>query len=282
MHPCDLRYRTCTNTTMSAILIGPYRFTGTDARKTFSGLGEWAHHLLDGLAEDVQTHAAHTWLAALAPHAPTTSTSDGRPLSNLEHVGRALAERCAADPASAEVRDALAALWHGVLHITGSLRERGVLATEGRATVAQISTSAGGVPKRAVPHASIGFSGLRGDRQGARTHHGRPWQALCLWSGEVIDALAADGHPIAPGCAGENLTLRGIDWSLIRPGVRLRIGTALAEASAWAIPCRKNAIWFSDGGYQRLGHQRGPVSRIYATVIEEGEVAAGDAAELVP
>ena len=103
-----------------------------------------------------------------------------------------------------------------------------VSTTEG--AVVQVNTSPGGVPKLPVPAALITQGGLTGDRQGNRRHHGRPWQAVCLWSAEVIDALAADGHPISYGSAGENITVRGIDWSLVRPGMRLQVGTALLEA----------------------------------------------------
>ena len=53
-----------------------------------------------------------------------------------------------------------------------------------------------------------------------RLHHGRPLQAVCLWSQDVIDALRDEGHPIRAGAAGENLTVSGIDWDTIRPGVR--------------------------------------------------------------
>ena len=112
-------------------------------------------------------------------------------------------------------------------------------------------------------------------------HHGRPWQALCLWSGEVIDAFAADGHPVAPGAAGENVTIRGLDWSAVRTGVRFRMGTVLAEASLWALPCKTNAGWFLGGDFEVMHHDRGPVSRMYATVIEPGEIASGDAVHLV-
>ena len=35
----------------------------------------------------------------------------------------------------------------------------------------------------------------------------------------------------------------------LRPGVRLRIGTALCEVSAYAIPCSQNRDWFLDGRF---------------------------------
>jgi MOSC domain-containing protein YiiM len=105
---------------------------------------------------------------------------------------------------------------------------------------------------------------------------------LCLWSADVIDAFAADGHPIAPGSAGENITIRGLDWSQVRSGVLLRIGEVLAEASLFALPCRSNAPWFRDGDFNLMHHDRGPVSRVYAWVREPGRIQTGDPVVLEP
>jgi MOSC domain-containing protein YiiM len=149
--------------------------------------------------------------------------------------------------------------------------------------VAQINTSAGGVPKLPVDAAEIGERGLLGDRQAARQHHGRPLQALCLWSSDVIDDLRAEGHPIYPGAAGENLTLTGLDWAAIRPGTRLLIGEVLAEVSAYATPCKKNAQWFEGGDFNRMSNDRHPGwSRLYAWVLEPGTVRSGDQVVVEP
>lgn len=149
--------------------------------------------------------------------------------------------------------------------------------------VAQINVSRGGVPKRRIDEAEVGHRGLVGDRQASRQHHGRPLQALCLWSTEVIDALRAEGHPIGPGSAGENLTLSGLDWATIRPGVQLRIGTVLAEISAYATPCNKNAEWFVERDFNRMDHDRYPGwSRTYAWVREPGVVRTGDEVVVEP
>jgi MOSC domain-containing protein YiiM len=153
--------------------------------------------------------------------------------------------------------------------------------TEG--TVAQVNTSAGGVPKLPVSAALVTARGLSGDRQANRMHHGRPWQAVCLWSAEVIDAMAAEGHPITYGSAGENITVRGLDWRLIRPGLRLQVGSALLETTPYAIPCKKNAAWFSDGDFRRIAHDVSPgSSRIYARVIGVGRVRVRDAVIVEP
>ena len=262
-------------------MIGHYRFTGTDVRKTFSNLGTWWQHLVMGIPESVWTNIGNGLVDELAPYAPSVPTADLDPSTGLAQIGRALAEASSRNIGSADVQRALTAVWDGVFGLTHTLRASGAVATTGTGTLLQVNVSGGGVPKRPVATAPVGWGGVRGDRQGARTHHGRPWQALCIWSAEVIEGFARDGHPIAPGCAGENLTVRGLDWSTIRPGVRLRIGEVLVETSAWAIPCAKNGQWFSDGDFRRLSHERGPVSRIYATVVEPGEVTAGSTVTLV-
>ena len=173
---------------------------------------------------------------------------------------------------------------HAVHDATHHLRDvgRGLAALGAGAptqhgSVAQISASSGGVPKRALLHGAIGRRGLEGDRQAERRHHGRPWQALSLWSTEVIDDLRAEGHSVHPGAAGENITVTGVDWATIRPGVRVRVGTALAEISSFAAPCSKNAQWFVDGAFRRMRHDLHPGwSRAYAWVLVPGEVAPGD------
>lgn len=141
-----------------------------------------------------------------------------------------------------------------------------------------IHVSDGGVPKRPIDVAEIGLRGVAGDRQANRKHHGAPWQALCLWSLEVIEELRAEGHPIEPGFAGENLTIRGLDWSALVPGLRLRIGpSVLAEVTAYAIPCKHNGPWFRDGDFLRMSNDRHPgSSRIYTSVEAGGRVVPGD------
>jgi MOSC domain-containing protein YiiM len=172
---------------------------------------------------------------------------------------------------------------HHLRDVGRGLAELGAGAPTQHGVVAQVNASNGGVPKRALLHAVIGLRGLDGDRQAERRHHGRPWQALCLWSAEVIEDLRAEGHSVHPGAAGENITVTGIDWSTARPGVRMRIGTALVEVSAFAEPCSKNAQWFVGGNFRRMGHDLHPGwSRAYAWVLEPGQVAPGDAVVVEP
>jgi MOSC domain-containing protein YiiM len=166
---------------------------------------------------------------------------------------------------------------HHFMDVARGLLALGAGTGDQTGTVQHVNASAGGVPKLPVPVATVDYAGLVGDRQRDRKHHGRPFQALCLWSADVIDRLAADGHPIAPGSAGENVTIAGLDWSALRPGSVVRLGSALAEISFAAVPCKKQAGWFSDGDFRRIAYEVNPQwVRWYAWVRRPGEVRAGD------
>lgn len=149
--------------------------------------------------------------------------------------------------------------------------------TAGRITGLQ--RSAGGVPKLPVAEAVITADGLLGDHQRNLRYHGGPDRALCLLAQEVIDALAAEGHPIARGATGENITIAGLEWGALVPGARLHLGTdVLLEVTSYCTPCRKIAGAFADGGFSRLQHGQHPGrSRLYARVLAGGRLALGDA-----
>jgi MOSC domain-containing protein YiiM len=150
------------------------------------------------------------------------------------------------------------------------------------ATVHQINVSDGGVPKLPVNRVTIDANGVSGDRQADLRNHGGPDKAVCLYSLEVIEGFQAEGHAIAPGSAGENLTIRGLDWSSVVPGARLRIGEVVLEIVFQAVPCSKNAQWFSDRDFRRMDYERNPgKSRMYARVIAPGTVSEGDPVDLM-
>ena len=152
------------------------------------------------------------------------------------------------------------------------------------AQVHQINLSKGGVPKLPVARADIDESGVVGDVQADRVHHGRPDQALCLYSLQVIEELQREGHPIAPGSAGENLTLSGLEWPALVPGARLSVGPeVMVEVTGYTSPCQKNAGWFLEGDFTRMSQTRHPgSSRLYARVLQGGQVKTGDGVALAP
>lgn len=235
--------------------IGPYQFSATDQERTLA-LGRTLFDLLPGGF----------------PHDP-----DG-PAAPY----RARAEAALDDLAPLDAAAALGALWLEWRNAMVALRDAGTYGrrTEGRAVA--VFRSRGGVPKVPVDAVAVGWGGVVGDRQADRVNHGRPWQALCIWSTEVIGAFAAAGHPLAPGLAGENITVSGLPWDRVVPGAQLRIGEVLAEVSAYAVPCHKNAEWFIDGRFDAMHHRHGPVSRVYATVLEPGTIRTDDPAILEP
>ena len=148
-------------------------------------------------------------------------------------------------------------------------------------TVHSINTSKGGVPKLPQPEAVVTLDGIVGDRQRDRRYHGGPLRAVCLYALERIRALQAEGHPVDVGTMGENLTIAGLDWSRIGPGVRIAVGDALLEVTKDAPPCRTIAASFRDGLFARASQKVHPGwSRFYAKVLREGTVRAGDAAAL--
>jgi MOSC domain-containing protein YiiM len=151
-------------------------------------------------------------------------------------------------------------------------------------TVASINTSGGGVPKKRISVAKVSRLGLQGDAQNDTKHHGGPERAVCVYSLERIQRLQAEGHPIDVGTAGENLTLQGIDWDLVAPGIRIRVGEeVLLEVGSFTRPCKTIRNSFIDGGFVRISQKLHPGwSRVYALVLSEGEIRSGDAVEVTP
>ena len=146
--------------------------------------------------------------------------------------------------------------------------------------IVQISVSPGGVPKRPVESADVTAGGVAGDLE----HHGGPDRALCLFPMEVIRTLQAEGHPIAPGQIGENLTVEGLDWDTVAPGVRLLLGEdVLVEVTRYTSPCGNIRAAFTGGNYARVSQKRHPgASRVYARVLRTGAIHRGDPVRLLP
>ena len=147
----------------------------------------------------------------------------------------------------------------------------------------QISVSNGGVPKLPVSEAWVSFQGVKGDRQRSLAVHGGPDRAVCLFSLEAIEALRREGHSIAPGSSGENLTVAGVQWSTLGPGDQIRIGrTVELQVFSYTAPCKLNAQWFQGGNYRRISQKHHPGwSRLYARVLSEGLVRTGDTVQIV-
>jgi MOSC domain-containing protein YiiM len=151
---------------------------------------------------------------------------------------------------------------------------------EGR--IYQLNLSDGGVPKTPVPDARVTLTGLVGDRHRRTKIHGGPQRALCLYSLERIQELREEGHPIFPGSVGENVTVAGLDWNLVEPGVRLALGEeVLVEITSYVKPCKTIADSFADRDWLRIKQQKHPGdSRLYARVLRTGRLAVGQSVRL--
>jgi MOSC domain-containing protein YiiM len=144
------------------------------------------------------------------------------------------------------------------------------------ATVFSINVSRGGVPKRPAASAWIGVEGVEGDGHRNRQLHGGPDRAVSLYSLELIQVLRGEGHPVEPGSLAENLTLAGLDWSLMVPGVQLEVGPVLLELTSYVHPCRNVSASFMNGDFTRVSQKVHPGwSRLYARVLVEGLVTPG-------
>jgi MOSC domain-containing protein YiiM len=140
-----------------------------------------------------------------------------------------------------------------------------------------INVSNGGVPKHSRPACEVRFGGIVGDRQRDRRYHGGPERAVSLYSLELIAALNAEGHRVAPGALGENLTLAGVDWHEMVPGTVLEAGSAVLELTSYAAPCSNLRPYFIAGDFKRVAQNRRPGwSRLYARVRREGTISVGD------
>jgi MOSC domain-containing protein YiiM len=135
--------------------------------------------------------------------------------------------------------------------------------------VLAVSVSPGGIPKLPQMSAWAGRDGLVGD---GRNHakHIRPDRAVSLWDLEILEQLVAEGFPLTPGAAGENLTVVGLHVQQMTPGTRLLIGEAILKLEQPRKPCYVlDAIdpRLKDAIVGRCGYM--------ASVVQEGIVRPG-------
>ncbi len=151
-------------------------------------------------------------------------------------------------------------------------------------SIFQINASKGGVPKAPMAEGRVTVDGLVGDKQRNLKHHGGPQRALCLFPLEGILDLQAEGHPIYPGAIGENVTIAGLDWRKVTPGVTMQLGNEVrVEITGYAHPCSNIVAAFSDGNMNRVSVKKTPHrARVYARVLQEGVIRPGDVVTLEP
>jgi MOSC domain-containing protein YiiM len=120
-----------------------------------------------------------------------------------------------------------------------------------------------------------------GDEQADRRVHGGEFQAVYAYAREDYDWWEGElGRELPPGTFGENLTVAGLDLTNALVGERWRVGSALLEVSLPRIPCFKLGRKMEEPRFlKRFAQARRPGT--YLRIVEEGEIGAGDAVEVV-
>ena len=120
-----------------------------------------------------------------------------------------------------------------------------------------------------------------GDDQADRTVHGGPDKAVYAYAREDYEYWRSEaGLDSAPALFGENLTVDGIDLSAALIGERWSIGSVVLEVAQIRLPCFKLGIRLGDPRFPRRFQSVGRMGA-YFRVVQEGDVAAGDAIEVI-
>lgn len=121
-----------------------------------------------------------------------------------------------------------------------------------------------------------------GDEQADLAVHGGPQKAVYGYASEHYDFWQQQlpGVHLPWGVFGENLTTEGLLEGEINIGNRYKLGSAVVMVTQPRIPCYKLGVRFGrDDIVKRFLKSSRP--GFYFSVIQEGEVGAGDALELV-
>ena len=129
---------------------------------------------------------------------------------------------------------------------------------------------------------NVSKENLSGDRQADLVNHGGSDKAVYAYSFENYaywqEALGRDRMP--PGQFGENLTVSGLDESVVYVGDHVRIANVHMAVTQPRVPCFKLGIRMQDVEMPRLFSQSARTG-FYLRVLHEGTVEAGDEIEIV-
>lgn len=118
---------------------------------------------------------------------------------------------------------------------------------------------------------------LDGDRQADLSVHGGPDKALYGYPSEHYEywRKRLDGRVLLWGAFGENFTTEGLLEEHVSIGDRYRVGSAIVMVKTPRLPCFKLAAKFQREEIIEEFLNSGR-SGFYFSVVEEGEVGAGD------
>jgi len=140
-----------------------------------------------------------------------------------------------------------------------------------------------GIFKNPVPgRVTVRTTNLDGDRQADLSVHGGVNKAVYLYPSEHYTAWNADIPDIAVGWGafGENFTTEGMLETAVSVGDIYRVGTAVVRVTTPRLPCFKLAAKFQRDDIIARFVRSGRCG-FYFSVLEEGEVGAGDEFKLL-
>lgn len=108
--------------------------------------------------------------------------------------------------------------------------------------------------------------GIRGD-----AHAGKWHRQVSLLSYDKIQEFRDRGAEVDSGAFGENLVVRGIDFSSLPVGTRLRCNEVVLEMTQIGKECHHGCAIF-----QKMGDCIMPREGVFAKVIHGGKIKAGD------
>ncbi len=123
---------------------------------------------------------------------------------------------------------------------------------------------------------------LEGDWQADLQSHGGLNKAVYVYPSEHYPVWAQElgRTDLGPGQFGENFTVCGLLEETVGLGDMYRVGSAVVQVAQPRYPCYKLGIKMGSAGFPKRFLQSGRTG-FYLRVVEEGEVGAGDAFELV-
>ncbi len=129
-----------------------------------------------------------------------------------------------------------------------------------------------GVQKRNVESArvSVGW-GIGGDAHGGDWH-----RQVSLLSYDKVQRFNEQGAGVGHGDFGENLVVEGIDFRSLPVGTRLHCGEAVLEVTQIGKECHTHCQIYS-----KMGDCIMPREGVFARVLREGSVSAGDVMRVV-
>src|SRR5580693_5306972 len=118
---------------------------------------------------------------------------------------------------------------------------------------------------------------IGGDQQADLKVHGGENKAVYLYPHEHYGFWQEElpGMTLEPGNFGANLTTEGMDEREVHIGDQFRIGTAILQVSQPRMPCFKLNLRFGRPDMVKRFWLSGR-SGIYFSIVEEGELGAGD------